>query len=138
MIDPTSPKQASDLLRTHGLRAQKRLGQNFLCDRNTLDKIVRAANLTPDDRVVEIGPGLGGLTLSLARAAAHVTAVEIDRHLEPILNETLADSPNAQIVYADFLRLDLPELFTTAFGEQPGVVVANIPYYITSPILEKL
>jgi len=138
MIDPTSPKQASDLLRTHGIRAQKRLGQNFLCDRNTLDKIVRAANLSPDDRVVEIGPGLGGLTLSLARAASFVTAVEIDRHLEPILAETLTESPNVNVVYADFLKLDLEALFSTAFGDRPGVVVANIPYYITSPILEKL
>jgi len=138
MIDPTSPKQASELLRAHGIRAQKRLGQNFLCDRNTLDKIVRAANLSPDDRVVEIGPGLGGLTLSLARAASSVTAVEIDRHLEPILTETLAESPNVNVVYADFLKLDLEEMFTNAFGDRPGIVVANIPYYITSPILEKL
>ena len=138
MIDPTSPKQASELLRIHGIRAQKRLGQNFLCDRNTLDKIVRAANLSPDDRVVEIGPGLGGLTISLAQAASFVTAVEIDRHLEPILAETLADSPNVNVVYADFLKLDLEELFTTAYDDRPGVVVANIPYYITSPILEKL
>lgn len=138
MIDATSPKQASDLLRTHGIRAQKRLGQNFLCDRNTLDKIVRAANLSPDDRVVEIGPGLGGLTLALSRAAATVTAVEIDRHLEPILTETLQDSPNVSVVYADFLKLDLEALFATAFGDAPGVVVANIPYYITSPLLEIL
>jgi 16S rRNA (adenine1518-N6/adenine1519-N6)-dimethyltransferase len=138
MIDPTSPKQASELLRTHGIRAQKRLGQNFLCDRNTLDKIVRAANLTPDDRVVEIGPGLGGLTLALSRVAFSVTAVEIDRHLEPILTETLADVPNVQVVYADFLKLDLNALFETAFGEHHGVVVANIPYYITSPLLEIL
>ena len=138
MIDPTSPKQASDLLRLHGIRAQKRLGQNFLCDRNTLDKIVRAANLSPDDRVVEIGPGLGGLTLALSRAAATVTAVEIDRHLEPILTETLQDSPNVSVVYADFLKLDLEALFATAFGDAPGVVVANIPYYITSPLLEIL
>lgn len=138
MIDPTSFKQASELLRLHSLRAQKRLGQNFLCDRNTLDKIVRAANLTPDDSVVEIGPGLGAMTIALARAASSVTAVEIDRHLEPILTETLSESPNAQVVYADFLKLDLEAFFATAFGAGSGVVVANIPYYITSPILEKL
>lgn len=138
MIDPTSFKQASELLRMHGLRAQKRLGQNFLCDRNTLDKIVRAANLTPDDPVVEIGPGLGAMTLALARSASSVTAVEIDRHLEPILNETLSEVCNARVVYADFLKLDLSAFFAEAFGDRPGVVVANIPYYITSPILEKL
>ncbi len=138
MIDPTSPKQASDLLRAHGIRAQKRLGQNFLCDRNTLDKIVRAANLAPDDPVVEIGPGLGGLTLALSQAAAHVTAVEIDLHLEPILKEVLGECTNVDIVYSDFLKIDLPALFEKAFSGKPGTIVANIPYYITSPLLECL
>ncbi len=138
MIDPTSPKQASELLRAHGIRAQKRLGQNFLCDRNILDKIVRAANLSPGDPVVEIGPGLGALTLALSQGASTVTAVEIDRHLEPILTEVLAESPNVRVLYADFLKTDLPSLFAEVFGDRPGVVVANIPYYITSPLLESL
>jgi 16S rRNA (adenine1518-N6/adenine1519-N6)-dimethyltransferase len=137
-MDLTSPKQASDLLRAHNLRPQKRLGQNFLCDRNTLDRIVRAANLSPDDPVLEIGGGLGALTRALAAASSQVTTIEIDRHLEPILRATTADLPNVNLVFADFLRLDLPALFAEAFGDRQGVVVANIPYYITTPILEKL
>src|SRR5581483_10988916 len=136
--DLTSPRQASELLRAHGLRPQKRLGQNFLCDRNTLDRIVRAANLTPDDPTLEIGAGLGALTLALAALSPSVTAVEIDRALEPILREVTAGHANIQLVFADFLHLDLPTLFATAFGERPGVIVANIPYYITTPILERL
>jgi 16S rRNA (adenine1518-N6/adenine1519-N6)-dimethyltransferase len=138
MTDPTSPKQASDLLKAHGLRPQKRLGQNFLCDRNTLDRIVRAANLSPEDPVVEIGGGLGALTLTLASLSASVTTIEIDRYLEPILREVTAPFPNIHLVFEDFLRLDLNTLFDHAFGANPSVVVANIPYYITTPILEKL
>lgn len=138
MIDPVSPRQASELLKAHALRAQKRLGQNFLIDRNTLDRIVRAANLTPDDPTVEIGAGLGALTLALAAASQSVTAVELDRHLEPILREVIAGHDNIHLVLEDFLRLDATALFDEAFGGQRGVVVANIPYYITSPILERL
>jgi 16S rRNA (adenine1518-N6/adenine1519-N6)-dimethyltransferase len=136
--DLTSPRQASELLRAHGLRPQKRLGQNFLCDRNTLDRIVRAANLTPDDPTLEIGAGLGALTLALAALSPSVTAVEIDRALEPILREVTAGHANIHLMFEDFLRLDLPTLLDTAFGERPGVIVANIPYYITTPILERL
>lgn len=137
-IDLTSPQQAGDLLRAHGLRAQKRLGQNFLCDRNTLNRIVRAANLTPDDPAVEIGAGLGALTLALADVSASVTAIEIDTNLEPVLRQVTSNRPNVHLLFADFLRFNLTELFDTAFGDRPGVVVANIPYYITTPILERL
>ena len=126
------------MLRTHGLRPQKRLGQNFLCDRNTLEKIVRAGNISPDDPTLEIGAGLGALTLALADLSPSVTTIEIDRHLEPILREVTAERPNVHLVIADFMLLDLPALLDTAFGERPGVVVANIPYYITTPILERL
>ena len=138
MIDLSSPKQASELLRQHGLRPMKRLGQNFLCDRNTLDRIVRAAELTPDDPTIEIGGGLGALTLALADSSPSVTTIEIDRHLEPILREVTAPYPNVNLIFADFLLLDLTKLFDEAFGERPGVIVANIPYYITTPILERL
>jgi 16S rRNA (adenine1518-N6/adenine1519-N6)-dimethyltransferase len=136
--DPISPKQASDLLRAHGLRAQKRLGQNFLIDRNTLNRIVQAADLRPDDPVLEIGGGLGALTLALSSAARHVTCIEIDQHLEPILRQVTAPLSNVELIFADFLRLDLPELLDRAFGAQQGAVVANIPYYITTAILERL
>ena len=137
-LDLTSPKQASELLRAHGLRPKKRLGQNFLCDRNTLDKIVGAANLSPDDPTLEIGGGLGGLTLALAALSPSVTTIEIDRALEPVLRQTTANHPNIHLIFEDFLRLELPTLFDLAFGPKPGVVVANIPYYITTPILERL
>lgn len=138
MIDVSSPKQASELLRQHGLRPVKRLGQNFLCDRNTLDRIVRAANLPSDDPVVEIGGGLGALSLALAASSPSVTVIEIDRHLEPILTEITAPHENVRLIFQDFLRLNHVELFDAAFGEKAGVVVANIPYYITTPILEIL
>ena len=137
-LDLTSPKQASEMLRTHGIRAQKRLGQNFLCDRNTLDRIVRAAHIGPEDPTLEIGAGMGALTLALAGSSPSVTAVEIDHKLEPILRQVTAEHSNIHLIFEDFLRLDSTELFDRAFGEKPGVVVANIPYYITSPILEKL
>ncbi len=103
-----------------------------------LDRIVRAAALTSGDRVLEVGPGLGALTLRLASASAFVTAVEIDPLLEPILRETLRDLGNVRLVFQDFLKLDLGPFLDEAFGFAPGVVVASIPYYITSPILERL
>ncbi len=138
MIDLSSPKQASELLREHGLRPQKRLGQNFLCDRNTLDRIVRAAQLSPNDAALEIGGGLGALTLALAEIASRVTTIEIDRHFEPILRQVTKPHSNVNLIFSDFMLLDLDALFDAAFGESQGVVVANIPYYITTPILERL
>jgi 16S rRNA (adenine1518-N6/adenine1519-N6)-dimethyltransferase len=138
MLNLSSPKQASDLLKAHGIRAQKRLGQNFLCDRNTLNRIVSAANLTSHDRVVEIGGGLGALTLGLADISLSVTTIEIDRNLEPILRDATSEAPNVSLVFEDFLRMDVPQLFEDAFGSGAGTVVANIPYYITTPILEIL
>lgn len=137
-LDVLSPTQASELMRQHGLRPQRKLGQNFLCDRNTRDKIVRAANLTPDDPVLEIGGGLGALTEALAAASASVTTVEIDSGFRDLLTQRFADTPNVQFVFGDFLRLRLDDLFTQAFGDERGTVVANIPYYITTPILEHL
>ena len=103
-----------------------------------LDRIAGAALLQPGDRVLEIGAGLGALTRSLADLSFFVTAVEIDRLLAPILQETLADKTNVRVVYEDFLKLNLPEFLDEAFGPETGVVVANIPYYITTPILERL
>lgn len=137
-MDSASLSNANALLRAHGLRPRKRWGQNFLCDRNVLDRIVRAAALQSGDRVLEVGPGLGALTRRLADSAAFVTAVEIDTLLEPILAETLENRANIHLVFQDFLKVDLPALLDEAFGPEPGVVVANIPYYITTPILERL
>lgn len=122
------------LLRAHGLTPRKGLGQNFLTDPSTLDKVVQAAGVTADDSVLEIGPGLGSLTRHLARAARKVTAVEIDQNFIPILQHVLAKEPNVQVIHADILSLDPLEIMD---GE-PYLVAANIPYYITSAILRHL
>jgi 16S rRNA (adenine1518-N6/adenine1519-N6)-dimethyltransferase len=138
MSEPLSASRARALLESHGVRPRKRWGQNFLIDRNVLEKIVQTAGLLPEDRALEIGAGLGALTALLAERCEHVTAVEIDRLLEPILKQTLAGRDNVSLVFADFLELNLPALLAEAFGDASGVVVANIPYYITTPILERL
>jgi 16S rRNA (adenine1518-N6/adenine1519-N6)-dimethyltransferase len=137
-INLSSPADVAALLRRQGLRPKKRLGQNFLVDRNTLEKIADAAELTPGDRVLEIGPGLGALTRALAERADRVVAVEVDADLLPILRETLGDLPNVRIVHADFLALPLDAFLPEHVGDRGVKVVANIPYYITSPILERL
>lgn len=122
------------LLRAHGLTPRKGLGQNFLTDPSTLDKVVKAAGVTAEDSVLEIGPGLGSLTRHLARAARKVTAVEIDQNFIPILQQVLANEPNVQVIHADILSLDPLKIMD---GE-PYLVAANIPYYITSAILRHL
>lgn len=128
----TAPGTVRQLLNAHGIRIKKRLGQNFLVDRNILQKIVAAAELEADDTVLEVGPGLGALTQALAERAGRVVAVEIDEQLIPVLHKTLAAYPNVTIVHADALRLDLGSLVP---GAAKVKVVANLPYYITSPLL---
>src|SRR5262245_22632855 len=110
MINPALPSDANALLRAHGLRPRKRWGQNFLCDQNVLDRIVKAAALQSGEHVLELGPGLGALTRTLAQHASHVTAVEIDPLLEPILEETLAGFENVNLIFADFLKVDFDSL----------------------------
>src|SRR5258708_30772809 len=110
MFNPAIPSDANALLSAHGLRPRKRWGQNFLCDQNVLSRIAGAAALQSGDHVLEIGPGLGGLTRTLASLCKSVTAVEIDPLMEPILKETLADYPNVRVIIGDFLKLDLGEL----------------------------
>lgn len=122
------------LLRSQGLMPRKGLGQNFLTDPAVLDKVVDAAGVTADDTVLEIGPGLGSLTRHLARAARQVTAVEIDGNLIPLLQQVLAAESNVRVIHADILELDPAEIM----GADPYLVVANIPYYITSAILRHL
>ncbi|MCW5878952.1 MAG: ribosomal RNA small subunit methyltransferase A [Anaerolineales bacterium] len=122
------------LLRTHGLRPDKRLGQNFLVDDSHLERIVEAAGVQPGDEVLEVGPGLGSLTRHLAAAAQRVVAVELDSDLLPALRSVLADRPNVEIVHADILKVNLSQHFS-----QPGfLVVANIPYYLTSNLIRHL
>lgn len=123
-----------DLLEQHALLPKKSLGQNFLHDPNVLEKIVTTAEIAPDDTVLEIGPGTGTLTEVLARSARHVIAVEIDDRLQPILEERLAPYDNTEVLYQDILLVNVAELV----GTPNYVVVANVPYYITSAILRHL
>ncbi|MBM3494474.1 MAG: ribosomal RNA small subunit methyltransferase A [Armatimonadetes bacterium] len=137
-MDSAAPSAIRAVLREHGLRPRKRLGQHFLADGNVLDRLARLAVHTPDEGVLEIGAGLGSLTRRLAGLAARVLAVEVDEAFRPILARTLTDRPNADIVFGDFLELDTSDLLDRAFGSSRGVVAGNIPYNITSPILERL
>lgn len=137
-MDPAAPSSIRALLREHGLHPRKRLGQHFLADGNILERIARLAVTSPDDRVIEIGAGLGGLTLRLAALAERVTAIEVDSAMQPALRQTLGGRTNVETVFEDFLNLDMPHFLDAAFGESRGVVAGNIPYNITSPILERL
>lgn len=124
------------ILREHGIRVKKRLGQNFLTDPKILTRIVTAADLSSADDVIEVGPGIGALTEFLAQSAHQVLALEIDEQLLPVLAETMAPYPNVQIEHADVLKADLPQLVAEHFDGQHALkVVANLPYYITTPIL---
>lgn len=114
---------------------QKKFGQNFLIDDHILTQIVDAAEITPDDLVLEIGPGIGTMTQYLAERAREVVAVEIDKALIPVLNDTLSGYPNVTIINEDILKLDIQKLVNERNGGEPVKVVANLPYYITTPII---
>lgn len=131
----TSPKTIIDLLERHGFRFSKSLGQNFLIDQNIVDKIIEKSEIKKDDNVLEIGPGIGVLTRELAENAKKVVAVEVDETLRPILAETLENIGNAEVHYSDVLKLNLKEFTKEKFGDENFKVVANLPYYITTPIL---
>ena len=130
-----SPTTVRELLKRYGLSATKRLGQNFLIDQNTLDKILAAADIDTEAEVLEIGTGLGTLTAELAKRATRVASIEIDSRLQPLLSETLQGYDNIAIIFADALKIDLNSLWTL---QRPRYVVANLPYYITSPLLLSL
>lgn len=137
--DIASPKRTKELLQRHGLVLKKSLGQNFLIDPNILNKIVSAAGLDATKGALEIGPGIGALTQQLAKQAARVVAIEIDQRLLPLLEETLDGYPNARVIHGDVLKVELRPLFEQQFADVSGVsVVANLPYYITTPIIMKL
>jgi len=138
-IDIATPKRTKDIIGKHGFSFKKSLGQNFLIDMNILNKIVDAAELDETMGALEIGPGIGALTERLAQTAAEVTAVEIDTRLIPILEEVLAPYPNVGVVHGDVLKVDLKQIFEERFSKVSKVsVVANLPYYVTTPILMKL
>ncbi len=126
-----SPRQISDLLTAHGLRPNRTLGQNFVTDANTVRRIVRLAEVGPGDRVLEIGPGLGSLTLGLEESGASVVAVEIDQRLLPVLNAVLG-SAHVRVIHGDALHVDWAEVL----GPDPGwVMVSNLPYNIATPLV---
>lgn len=134
----SNPQKTIEVIRKHGFDFQKKFGQNFLIDEHVLDKIIAAAEITKEDFVLEIGPGIGTMTQYLAEAAHEVAAVEIDRNLIPILQETLAEHDNVMIINKDVLKLDIAELAREKNGGRPIKVVANLPYYITTPIIMSL
>lgn len=134
-----TPGKTKEIMRRHGIHTKKSLGQNFLVDANILDRIVAAATLAPADGVLEIGPGIGALTEKLAQAAGTVVALEIDQRLVPVLKEGLQPYPHVQVIHGDVLKTDLHALFHTHFSQCRFVhVVANLPYYITTPIIMRL
>lgn len=137
MKTPTlgNPQNTIEVLQKYNFNFQKKFGQNFLIDEHVLDKIIRAAEITKDDYVLEIGPGIGTMTQYLACAAREVTAVEIDRALIPILEDTLKEYDNVSIINEDILKVDIAALAKEKNGGRPIKVVANLPYYITTPII---
>lgn len=134
-INLGDPKNTIEIIQKYQFAFQKKFGQNFLIDTHVLDKIIKAAGVTKDDLVLEIGPGIGTMTQYLADAARQVIAVEIDTNLIPILNETLKDYDNIKIINDDILKVDINQLAQEYNQGRPIKVVANLPYYITTPII---
>ena len=132
------PQNTIRLLQQYDFQFRKQFGQNFLVDLHVLDKILRAADIGPEDICIEIGPGIGSLTQALAEQAGRVIAVEIDTRLIPILEENLAAYDNIAIVQADFMELALPDFLREQGVDRPVKVVANLPYYITTPLIMRL
>lgn len=130
-----NPQETIQVLQKHDFHFQKKFGQNFLIDPHVLDKIIEAAEVTKDDFVLEIGPGIGTMTQYLACAAGKVAAVEIDKALIPILEDTLDGYDNVQVINEDVLKVDIAELAKRENEGKPIKVVANLPYYITTPII---
>ena len=134
----SNPKETIQLLQKHEFQFKKKFGQNFLIDPHVLDKIVDAAQITKDDFVLEIGPGIGTLTQYLCENARQVLAVEIDDKLIPILKETLQPYDNVEVLHGDILKQDIQQIADTYNDGKPIKVVANLPYYITTPIIMEL
>lgn len=133
-----NPTNTLEIIKKYGFGFQKRFGQNFLIDGNVVEKIVREAGITKDDFVLEIGPGIGTMTQILCENAREVAAVEIDKNLIPILAETLAPYDNVSVINEDILKVDVRKLAEEKNDGRPIKVVANLPYYITTPIIMDL
>lgn len=130
------PKNTIEILQKYNFMFQKRYGQNFLIDTRVLERIIAASDITKDDMVLEVGPGIGTMTQYLCESAGKVIAVEIDKNLIPILeNDTLKDYDNVRVINEDILKLDINKLVQEENGGRPIKVVANLPYYITTPII---
>lgn len=130
-----NPQKTIEIIKKYEFTFQKKFGQNFLIDTHVLDKIIASAGVTKDDCVLEIGPGIGTMTQYLAENAGHVVAVEIDSNLIPILKETLGDYDNVTVIHGDILKTDVNQITEQYNGGRPIKVVANLPYYITTPII---
>lgn len=130
-----TPTATAQVIKKYGFSFQKKFGQNFLIDANILEKIIASAEITKEDCVIEIGPGIGTMTQYLAENAREVVAVEIDKNLIPILEETLKEYENVSILNEDILKVDLNRLVKEKNDGRPIKVVANLPYYITTPII---
>ncbi|HSO57298.1 MAG TPA: 16S rRNA (adenine(1518)-N(6)/adenine(1519)-N(6))-dimethyltransferase RsmA [Paenisporosarcina sp.] len=137
--DIATPKRTQEILKKYGFSFKKSLGQNFLIDPNVLHNIVSHAGLTKESAAIEIGPGIGALTEHLARTAGHVVAFEIDQRLLPVLEDTLSPYDNVEIIHSDILKVNVSEMMKEKLADYKDVmVVANLPYYVTTPILTKL
>ncbi|MBF1762069.1 MAG: ribosomal RNA small subunit methyltransferase A, partial [Veillonella sp.] len=136
MLEPiiASPEVVHHICKRFGITMSKKLGQNFLIKRTVVDQIVAAADLGPDDQVLEVGPGIGTLTQGLAQSGACVKAIELDQRLLEVLDRTLESYDNVDVIHGDVLKLNVPEIM----DHKPFKVVANLPYYITTPIIMSL
>ena len=138
MSELSNFKNTQEIIKKHNFSIQKKYGQNFLIDEHVLNKIIAAAEFSKDDYVIEIGPGIGTMTERMAPECRHVTAIEIDKELIPILSETLSGFDNVDIINEDVLKVDLNKLIAERNDNKPVKVVANLPYYITTPIIMSL
>ena len=133
----SSHKATKEVVQKHNFKFSKSLGQNFLIDTNVIDRILEGARVQEGDYVIEVGPGIGTLTKEMGRTADKVVAIEIDKTLIPILEETLADFPNIEVINQDILKVDVQELVKEKLNGGPVKLIANLPYYITTPIVMK-
>lgn len=133
----SSPKKTKEIVQKYGFKFSKSLGQNFLIDQNILENILNGAHISDKDYVIEVGPGIGSLTQNIGERAKKVVAIEIDKTLIPILNETLNGYSNVEIINQDVLNMDLHKLVQEKFEGNKPKVVANLPYYVTTPIIMK-
>ena len=133
----SSHRETKEVVNKHNFKFSKSLGQNFLIDDNVIDRILEGARLSETDRIIEVGPGIGTLTREMGKVAENVVAIEIDKTLIPILKETLADLDNVEVVNEDILKVDVQGLINEKLNGGPVKLVANLPYYITTPIVMK-